>query len=298
MNLKRQLILGCGALFLILCLCYSHGGSATNSFLMSYWATDESVSTPPTLQDFQDCATLDAVDEATGTRGIRLYVKNNADDLWLAFRLKWAYSAQEVADSTATLSIDGDHDGFWAEDCKIIQGSSLSDSYFLRGYSLPFPDVSTDPDFYGSWTEVDARSEQGAANEQLIYFKIPLTSDEYLYDINIPNINNAFIGIGLRLSNENLNETWRFFGQRDRGADSADYLTLSFASAGDVPSPDYGSGEGPPTTGTSTETQSTYTYTGQYAPSAATGLELPVVLFSFVLMCLITIFYRRSRRNQ
>ncbi|MFX1252586.1 MAG: hypothetical protein ACFFCZ_13355 [Promethearchaeota archaeon] len=285
MEQNRNVILGFGMLLLI--ACSSVGVNANDSFLMSFWATETSITSPPTLEDFQDCATLDVVDEAIGNRATRIYVKNTADYLWLAFRLKWTYSASIVANSKATLSIDGDHDSYWAEDCKILEGTTLTDGYYLRSNPNVFPDVSTTPDFEASWTEVDARAEQGAADEQLLYFKIPLTSEEYLYDLNVPDINNQLIGIGLLI--ETGAETLRFFGQTTELGNSVGFLTVSLASAGDEPAPDYEVGGEPSNT-------STYPDIYPYKTAAATpGFGL--VMLGFCLTILVVWRYYRSRRK-
>ncbi|MFX1534882.1 MAG: hypothetical protein ACFFDI_11720 [Promethearchaeota archaeon] len=283
MEQSRKIVLGFGVLLLIACC--SVGVNASDSFLMSFWVTETSIASPPTLEGFQDCATLDVVDEAIGNRATKIYVKNTADYLWLAFRLKWTYNATIVANSKATLSIDGDHDGYWAEDCKILDAGTLTDGYYLRGNPNVFPDVSTTPDFEASWTEVDARAEQGAADEQLLYYKIPLTSDEYLYDLNIPDINNQLIGIGLLI--ETGTETLRFFGQATELGNSVGFLTISLASAGDVPAPDYEVGGEP-----STSSAPTYE---PYPAVATPGFGL--VMFGFSLVIIVIWRYNRSRRK-
>ncbi|MFW9991467.1 MAG: hypothetical protein ACFFD4_05365 [Candidatus Odinarchaeota archaeon] len=279
------------SVFLLLITLTASTASPNTSFLMSFWASDTDIDISATLKDFQDSNTLDIVNDIHGNRSARIYVKNDANHLWIAFRLRWAYTEEVVANSTAILSIDGDHDGFWAEDCKIIEDGTLTDSYFLRGKSAIYPDVDQVPDFGGMWSKVDARSEQGDADEQLLYFTIPLTSDEYLYDMNIHDINNRLIGIGLLIENEN--ESIRFLGHSADKGDSSGFLTISLASAGDVPAPEYQ----PPGGESSAETSTLPYEPGIMEPGAkqASGFEVVGLLAT---MTIITALVRlRAWRN-
>ncbi len=221
---RKTLIL----VFLLLCLIFqtislSVGQNAEQ--IQSVWNTNTSDWDNTRKVDGQLISSLDEL-------YFRLYVKNSFSSIWIGIVIK-----NVTGDSTLSICIDANNDDQWPEDLKQITSNNIQMDGYWEYNNMDYASDPNDLKNFGGEKSTLYKYLAGQKVPSVFFsFRIPLTSSDKLYDLQIPEPEGTTIGIGLYY--EKSDEPPFYWPALNSITDAAHYAKLTLAGPGAVAPPD------------------------------------------------------------